>query len=66
VAVSATNLISLARLAERRDYLELATTTFQSSAEVLSRVPGSIPTMAIAVSRYLKVTSSSPAAESSP
>jgi len=65
-AVSATNLISLARLAERRDYLELATTTFQSSAEVLSRVPGSIPTMAIAVSRYLKVTSSSPAAESSP
>ena len=65
-AVSATNLIALGKRGNRPDYLDLAAATLRTATSMLARAPGSVPTMATAVSRYLNTPRNSQTEVSAP
>ena len=58
ISMAAVNLVYLGVVLERSDYLELAETTIQSSADLFRNSPASVTQMAIAVSDLLSARNS--------
>jgi len=65
-ATTANNLIALAKLSDRPEYLDMAEKTIQSATELLDRAPRSVPTMLTAISRWLAVQPDSSPASATP